>query len=229
MDLGFDLALGLPADRSATAREVMFLPVHLMQAFEQARVSAEGAPRPLVAQTDTVQWVSSYDGMTPAGDWPTWLSVGFLLLTLAWTGWQGVTRQLPTRWGDALLLASVGLTGLVICYLWFISTYGVTDNNLNILWAWPTHLVAASVLLRRPASRGLRLYLFITAGAAGAFALGWSFWPQNFHPAVLPVVLATGIRTGWWGLLQSSGFAGIRSEPASIASSPTPAQEKTPL
>ncbi|PQJ36185.1 hypothetical protein BSZ35_17675 [Salinibacter sp. 10B] len=218
LDLGFDLALGLPADRTATACEIMFLPEHLMQAFEEAHVSAKGQRRPLVTRTDTVQWVSGYDGMTPTWDWPTWLSTGILLLTGGWTIWQGATQQLPRRWGDAVLFAGVGLTGLTICYLWFISTYTVTDNNLNLLWAWPTHLLAASVLLRRPTSRALHLYMGVTAGASLLFALGWPFWPQNFHAAVLPLTLAVGIRAGWWGLLRSSVSIGVLSKESTVAS-----------
>lgn len=218
LDLGFDLALGLPADRTATACEVMFLPEHLMQAFEEAHVSAKGQRRPLVTRTDTVQWVSGYDGMAPAWDWPTWLSTGILLLTGGWSIWQGATQQLSRRWGDAILFAGVGLTGLTICYLWFISTYTVTDNNLNLLWAWPTHLLAASVLLRRPTSRALHLYMRVTAGASLLFALGWPFWPQNFHAAVLPLTLAVGIRAGWWGLLRSSVSIGVLSKESTVVS-----------
>ncbi len=211
LDLGFDIGLGLPADRMATAQEAMFLPEHLMRGFEAATLGSGSDSRPLVAHTDTVQWISSYDGMAPVWDWPTWLSVGFLIGTLGWTARQAATQTLPNRWGDAILLVGVGFAGLTICYLWFISTYGVTDNNLNLLWAWPTHLIAGSLLLRRPSSHGLRLYLLATAGGAALFALGWPVWPQNLHTAVLPLTLAVGLRAGWWGLLLSRTSAGMLS------------------
>lgn len=211
LDLGFDLALGLPADRKATAREAMFLPDHLMRGFNAATISDGDTSRPLVSRTDTVQWVPDYDGMTPAPNWPLYLSFGFFVLVLSWTTWQAVMRWYPNRWADALLLASIGFAGLIICYLWFISTYTVTDNNLNLLWAWPTHLAAAPLLIRRPSLRGLRLYFVVTAAAAFLCAAAWPVWPQNFHLAVLPLVLAVGIRTGWWALLQSTGSLSPRS------------------
>mgnify|MGYP006444685421 CR=1 FL=1 len=91
-----------------------------------------------------------------------------------------------------------------MCYLWFISTYTVTTYNLNLGWAWPTHLVAAALLLRRPQARGLRAYLALTAVGAAVFAAGWTVWPQNFHLAVLPLTLGVGIRAGWWALLDPS-------------------------
>ena len=201
LDLGFDLALGLPADRHATAQEVMFLPTHLMRAFTHATVTVGGERRPLVARTDTVRWVSGYDGMEAAVDWPFLLSVGLLVLVLGWTGWQAAGGRVPGGRGDALLFAALGTAGAVICYLWFISTYTVTDHNLNLLWAWPTHLYAAYALVRHPTKPMVRLYLTATAAAAGFFLLGWPLWPQAFHAVVPPLVAAAGVRAGWWALL----------------------------
>lgn len=203
MDLGFDLGLGLPADRIATAREAMFLPEHLMQAFEVATIEADGDARPLVSQTDTVQWVSDYRAMDAALDWPVLVSVLFLLLVLGWTSWQALSQRAPTGWGDAILFGIIGFAGLVICYLWFISTYAVTDNNLNLLWAWPTHVVAATLLIKQSDSYRLKVYMTITAAMSVVLTVGWSFWPQDFHTAILPFTLAVGIRAGWWAILPS--------------------------
>ncbi len=201
LDFGFDLALGLPSDRSPTAWEGMFLPELLLEAFEHARVTNHGTQTALVARTDTVHWVSEYDATDAAFDWPFATGIAGLVLVLAWTGRQAVTQTRPDGRGDALLLASVGTAGLVMCYLWFVSTYAVTNTNLNLLWAWPTHLVAAYYLLRRPSAPLLRGYLTLTAGAAVLFLLGWFAWPQNFHRTVLPIAAAVGIRSGWWALL----------------------------
>jgi len=209
LDLGFDLGLGLPADQTASAWESMFLPEHLMRAFDHATVKTNGTAQPLVTETDTVQSISGYDATTAAFDWPVALSGLFLVFVLAWTSWQATTQRAPTGRGDALLFAAVGFVGLVICYLWFVSTYDVTDLNLNIGWAWPPHLVAAALLLRRPTTSGLRLYLGATAAAAVLFALGWPVWPQNVHLAVLPFVLGVGVRAGWWALLSPSQLQNI--------------------
>jgi hypothetical protein len=205
MDLGFDLALGRPADRTPTRREQMFLPEHLLQGFEEATVVGPDGQRPLVARTDTVLWVSGYDAMAPAFDWPFALALGGLVLALGWTGWQGARRRRPDGRGDALLLVGVGMVGLVACYLWFVSTYTVTDANLNLLWAWPTHLWGAYLLLRHPTAPRTRYYLAAAAVGSLLFAAGWPLWPQNFHRAVLPVALTVALRAGWWALLLHGG------------------------
>jgi hypothetical protein len=203
LDFGFDLGLGLPADRRPTAWEGMFLPETLLEAFEHARVTNRETQTPLVARTDTVHWVSDYDATDAAFDWPFAVGIVGLVLAVAWTGRQAYVRDYPNRQGDALLLASVGTAGLVMCYLWFVSTYTVTEPNLNLLWAWPTHLVAAYYLVRYPSSTILRGYLTLTAGAAALFLLGWFAWPQDFHRTVAPITAALGIRSAWWALLLS--------------------------
>jgi hypothetical protein len=106
----------------------------------------------------------------------------------------------PGVYGDALLLATVGITGVLACFLWFVSTYAVTTYNWNLLWAWPTHLLAAAALLWRPSTTGLRPYLAVTGAMAAVVAVGWTWWPQNLHAAVFPVVLTVGIRSGWQAL-----------------------------
>ncbi|WP_103027023.1 DUF4105 domain-containing protein [Salinibacter altiplanensis] len=197
VDLSFDLALGTPADRRVTPREAHFLPDYLFEAFAHATVQSGDTTRALVARTDTTQWIDGYDATATAFAWPSAAGWIVLLLTLGWTGWQATTGRRPGEYGDALLLAVVGIVGALLCFLWFVSTYTVTTYNWNLLWAWPTHLAAAAVLLGRPSATGLRTYLVATAVTAVFVALGWTWWPQDLHTAVFPVVLAVGIRSGW--------------------------------
>jgi hypothetical protein len=183
--------------RQSTPREAHFLPEYLFGAFNHATIETRDTTRALVARTDTTQWIAGYDATPTAFDWP--LAAGWivLVLTLGWTGWQATTGRRPGSYGDALLLAFVGVIGLLVCFLWFVATYDVTEHNWNLLWAWPTHLIAAAVLLWRPSAYGLRAYFAATAVGTLVVAAGWIGWPQDLHAAVFPVVLAVGIRSGW--------------------------------
>ena len=197
LDLGFDLALGTPTDRDVSAREAMFLPEPLMQAVDHASVRGDTTARPLVTATDTLVWFEGYSSTERIFDWPTALAWVLLLVGGLWTAAQVRREQAPGTWTDATLLGLVGVAGLAVCYLWFISEHRVTNQNWNLLWAWPTHVVAAVAVARASTARWLRYYEGITAVGAVGVVLGWTLWPQPLHDAVLPLLLALALRTGW--------------------------------
>jgi len=204
LSLGFDLALGTPTDRIATPREVMFLPVYLMEAFDQATIRADGATQPLVARTDTTLWFEDYDATEQAFPWPRWLSwIGFVVV-LGVTARGALRGERPGRGLDTALLGFAGLAGSIMAFLWFISEHAVTNYNWNLLWAWPTHLVAAALVWRRADSPRLRAYFGGAAGLALLTALGWTLWPQDLHPAVLPLTLLLAVRFGWRAYMATS-------------------------
>lgn len=213
LDLGFDLALGTPSDAIATPYQSMFLPEHLLTAFNHATVTTAGTTQPLVTRTDTVLWVEGYDATESAFPWTiavTWL---LLLGTLAWTGWQAMQNHPPGTAADATVLSLTGTAGLVLCFLWFISEHTVTDWNWNLAWAWPTHLGAAVLLVRSQTHRHLTHYLGITAVLMLALGLGWAWWPQNLHPALQPLVLALAVRAGWQAHVRSNTASGREIHP----------------
>jgi len=198
LSLGFDLVLGTPADRVATPREVMFLPTHLMAAFDHATLQAGSTTQPLVARTDTTLWFTGYDATERAFPWPRWLAwVGFVAglgLTLRRARQND---RAPGRGLDTALLVFTGLAGGIMFFLWFISEHAVTNSNWNLLWAWPTHLLAAVLVWRHADAAWLRLYLGAAAGTALLTAGGWTLWPQDLHAAVLPLTLLLAVRLGW--------------------------------
>ncbi len=197
LQLGFYLALGQRVDRPPTTREVMFLPLELKEAFDQARVRRDTAWVPLVARTDTVFWPAGHRPLpAPAWPWPTvlaWLlfAFGASATLVAWQrGGPTATRL------DALLFGLVGLVGLLLLLLWVATLHTVTAWNWNLLWAWPPHLVVAARLWRRlPPSRQERVYLLATGLLTLLLALGWFFWPQELHPALQPIALLLVVRT----------------------------------
>ena len=196
LDFGMDLGLGLPADRIATARETMFLPMYLMEAFDHATVSVEGQPQPLVVRTDTVYWSAERATLDPAWPWPSLLFWGVLALGL-WLIVRDVrAARTERRLFDGVLFGVAGVAGLLIVFLWFISLHTVTHGNLNLLWAWPTHLLIAWVLIRRRRPRWLRGYLSATALLTLVLALSSFFFPQEIPAAALPLLLLLAARSG---------------------------------
>ncbi len=197
LDTGIDLMLGLPTDQVATPWQEMFLPDELMPAFDRATVRNDGSATPLVARTDTLFWVAGYQTYAPPAHGAAWL--GWLLFAggLAATLWQARRGAAGHPLPDALLLFTVGLAGVVIAFLVFISEHAATKQNLHLLWAWPTHLWAAAALLRRRRTRLLYGYLLAAAAAALLLTLGAPLWPQAFPPAARPLMLLVALRAGW--------------------------------
>ena len=191
--LGIDLGLGAPTDRAATDREAMFLPLELMRAYDEA--SFEG--RPLVASRDTLFWVEGAGMPEDAFDWPTlvaWLvfALGAALSVAAWQRWA----ERAARRFDVITFGVVGLAGSILLWLWLGTEHSVTGPNGNLLWAWPTHLVAAFLLARRNPSGRLRVYWMLTAAVALGTLLAWPVLPQALHSAVFPLTLLLGVRAG---------------------------------
>lgn len=198
VDFGFDLALGLPTDQTATRGEAMFLPEYLMEGFAGAVVETGAGRRPLVARTDTLFWVEG--AQFPArAVFPgtTVLAWGLFAALAGLTGWRYAQRRPPLRWPDVLLFGAVGVAGVVVWFLAFLSEHEVTRHNLNVVWALPTHLaVAVALAAGRSVGRFARVYLLASASAAFFLALGWPLWSQDLHAAAFPLVGMLVLRSG---------------------------------
>lgn len=197
LQLGFYLTLGLRVDRLPTPPEVMFLPLELKKAFDQAQVHHDTIWVPLVTRTDTVFWPAGYQPLPqPAWPWLTVLGWGFFILSAGVTlrSWQ--RRSLTTTRWDAVLFGTAGLVGLLLLLLWVATLHTVTAWNWNLLWAWPSHLgVSVRLWRRRPPSRQEVAYLKITGLLTFMLALSWFWWPQHLHPALQPIALLLVMRT----------------------------------
>lgn len=185
--LGIDLALGLPADRPMTRREESFLPLRLADLLDDARVDG----RPLVAARDTLFWADGAGMPRRAPNAPLFATIALALLGAALLAARrlGRTGQRADALAHGLavtLLVVTGVAGLLLAFLWLGTAHAVTGPNLNLLWAWPTHLWAA-FHVGRP-TRAWRRYFGIAAAAHGTLLLVAPFLVQPLPVAVLPLV-----------------------------------------
>jgi hypothetical protein len=136
--LGIDLLLGAKMDREATNREAMFLPDNLMVAFDRSTVDG----RSLVASKRTILHLPSLASesllITPV------IAFGILLLLMAALTFIKKPRaQKAVSIADFIFFFLLGLVGLLLVFMWFGTDHALCANNYNLLWALPTHLVAA--------------------------------------------------------------------------------------
>ena len=122
------------------------------------------------------------------------------------------TGRRQRRLFDGLLFGVAGVAGLVLVYLWFISLHHVTQNNLNVLWACPLHLVAAGALVARVQARWLGVYLAAAGLLAGGLALGWPLWPQALPWGAWPLAVLVAVRSGALAWIRRGGETGGRGD-----------------
>jgi hypothetical protein len=205
VDLGIDLLMGLPADKKANTLQYMFLPDFLMQGFAPARIeekvkpaalNAADAPRPLVKEVHAV-YKATAPPATATSFTPT-LFFWILFIVVAAITVIQVRKPAPSRHVlDVVLFSLTGLLGIILTFLWFGTDHKTFADNLNIVWAFPLHLPLALVLLRRTKPGFVKNYFLVFAILLGLLAIGWKIVPQEFHPAVLPIILMLALRAGY--------------------------------
>ncbi len=191
---GINLGLGEPSDAVATPRQRSFLPIELMNQFEAATTDGQR----LVAATDTVVTVTEYDGERAVTDWPNLITWIVFLFGLAMTFFAAMTKRFNSafgRRGDAFLFTITGAAGCLIAVLWFGTEHAVTGPNLNLLWAWPTHLLAARWLRKATIPRWMRLYLGAFALTTIATLLFWRVLPQALPGPAIPLIMLLTVRS----------------------------------
>jgi len=188
-DLGIDICQGMPIDRVATPYQYMFLPAYLESAFDHATIVGDSTTVPLVASKRIIYESRPF---TASGvPHPIYVFSLVALISLILSARDFRKQQLST-WFDLVLFGLAGLIGVVLLLLWFFTDHKASANNLNILWAIPTHIVAVVAFARQP--RWLTYYFLVTAIAQLALIGGWFFLPQQLNPALIPLAVALMIR-----------------------------------
>jgi Domain of unknown function (DUF4105) len=199
--LGIDILLGAKLDRKVSNKEAMFLPDYLLKGFDSALVNGQ----PLVSPPQTILNMPS-----PLKDrpWFTPVLVFSLLLLLVVT-----ISLLPASWArtsisvfDFLFFFILGLAGLLLLFMWFGTDHRVCQNNYNLLWALPTHVVMA--FLAHSKNLWVRNYFRVVFWLTMALALAWFFLPQQMNNALLPILLLIIYRSGQ--LSKNQSYAGKR-------------------
>ena len=194
---GTELALGSPADRTATPREELFLPLYLEAAFSAANiVDSSGAERKLALRTNVLavgrEQDTSHAPVSPLGC--GLLVLGVVVAVLAWE----IYNNKHCRWFDVLLLTVGGLAGCLLFFLAFVSVHPATWPNWNILWLHPFHFAGVVLILIKRWRKAAGWYHILNLFLVAILILGWPLIPQHFNLAFLPMMAAYGIRSAAW-------------------------------
>jgi hypothetical protein len=184
---GIDLLLGSRLDKKVTNEQAMFLPDYLMRGFENAQTLG----RRLVGPTETILAMPSPIKGTSLLQPMVVLSLTVVLLVvLSFIPNKRVQRIV--RVFDFLLFFILGLIGCLLIVMWTATDHALCRDNYNLLWALPTHTIAAFFLWNR--GRFIQYYLLGTIIIQAFLLVGWVFLPQQFNLAFLPIILLVLLR-----------------------------------
>jgi len=182
-----DIFFGLPLDQKTDINEQIFLPDNLNSIL----LSTFSNGHPIVRETIYVfdpkqSTVKPFSIITP-------IVVCCFILALALL--FSYVRK-GTFIFDFVLFFVLGIVGMLITYLWFFSGHTtVAINNLNIIWALPSHIVMAFFLLLKRYRNFVSMYFLVTTIVASLLIVSWIFFPQRLNPELIPLVIAIALRS----------------------------------
>jgi hypothetical protein len=190
--LGIDILLGARLDRKVPNSKATFLPDFLLKAMNGATSSGSRIatdPQPLLTMPSPLNKGTLF--------LPSVVFGAVLLLALVLSFYNKGATQKALRTFDFLLFLLLGLAGVLLLFMWFGTEHRDTKDNLNLLWALPTHLLGVFLLHR--STKGKRLYFKAVFWLTVVLLATWAFLPQQLNTALLPLAMTVALRSGFLG------------------------------
>lgn len=213
-ELGIETCLGIDMDKKITAEQCKFLPDYLVWNYDEAKLNAKGASKPLVKEK-AVLFQALNKSSTPKPFSPT-VIFSFVLGIALLVSIPTLHKTRYARFFDFALFFTTGTVGVLILFLWFFTTHH-SEINLNILWANPANLVVSFVLLSKKYRPKLPNY-YVAYGLPLILTLAfWSILPQQLNDAYLPVCFALLVRcSAHYGFSRVSDRRAMTSEKSQV-------------
>ncbi len=186
-DFGIDLILGYPSDKQAGFYGKMFLPDYLKEGLLQGEISSV----PLISTDRSV-----FKAAPASPKKSLWTpSVVFWIICLIYAIISMLNWAHPiTRVLDFILFGLAGIAGIQFLFMWFGTNHIATHQNLNMLWAFPLHIILAIQFFRKELTGFWWYYLWAVIIMNIVILIGWYWWPQQYHVAIIPILIAMIIR-----------------------------------
>ena len=178
-EMGIDFLLGSNLDVYPTNTEAIhFLPDYLYRGMDSAHTGAKS----MVSERQTLL---TFPDSKMAESWftPVVLFNFIFLVSILFYFLRLKKAQLIF---DISFFTLLGLTGILMAFMWLGRIDDVCAKNINILWALPTHIVAVFFIRKKAA--WIKYYFLGTAIVAALLLAGFPFWPQEMNNAVIPIL-----------------------------------------
>jgi len=182
-DFGIDLVIGARADRLTNRRDQMFLPQYVMSNLSSAIVDSS---TPLSKPSHLVLDYEELDAKRKkkALNWPLICTTLLLIITVLLNIFK---PKIASFYNNAILILS-GVLGLFLFFMWFGTNHGAVRDNWNVLWLNPIIFI---YLFAKNKLKSIVSYLYILLLIISALNCLYTFLPQFFNLAFLPIILST--------------------------------------
>jgi len=187
--LGIDMLLGARLDRVMNEKEVMFLPDYLMKSFDSSTIGN----KPVVAEKTKAITVEEGVEKKNFITSPLFIFSVLVIIVMALTTLKSERMVWYLKFFDSLFFFLVGAMGILMLFMWFGTEHIMCKDNLNLLWAWPTHAVFAFYMNSK--KRWRSNYFKATAVVNSVLLLLWFILPQHLNTALIPIVLMIVFRS----------------------------------
>ena len=177
--LGIDILLGKPCDAVMTAGQMHFLPENLQK-------SLHSTDHPFLLAENNLYTAVKKDYHNSY--FPPLIVFSILLLLVILLDFSKNKLAHSFLQGfDGLLFFTTGLLGILLVFMWFGTDHNMTKENYNLLWAWPTHAIAAFFINSK--KHWVKKYLLVTAVGLVMVLLSWFFLPQQLNHSLILISL----------------------------------------
>jgi len=178
MDFGIDLIIGKKADKIASIQDQMYLPEYFYKKLNNLSNGGE----PLVSSAEIIL---DYEQEAEARKHVPWLTpaliFGILLLleVILFIAYRKRSDTTFVKLYDKMWYIIIGISSLVILFMWFGTDHIATGDNLNVFWLNPLFLI--TIVSRSRILKILLAFFMVTALVVGVTV-------QQFHIASILII-----------------------------------------
>ena len=186
LDLGIDLVLGKGIDNKASNFHLMFLPSYMEMNLDNSYIKDSlGEKQPLIINKSVLLLSEQELNEEPAN------IANYFWVVLIFTLIVGIINKkcLNNFWFGTLLFIGT-LLSIVLVFMWFGTDHEATKENLNLIWASPLLIISFISLFSKKMTIKLQTFYLAMTVMFFIFVLFWFIFPQEFHTAIRPLILA---------------------------------------
>jgi len=180
--LGIDILLGSKLDANATTYQIMFLPDYLMKTLDSTTLSG----RPIVSSRHLLFKINHSRTEKNNLTHPFFLFICLFVIIAFLSFSKNTFIQKFLSSFDGFLFFLSGLLGILLLFMWFGTDHIMCSDNYNLLWAWPTNIVAAFYIHSKK-SWAKKYFILYSVFNIILIAL-WALVPQHLNPALIPII-----------------------------------------